>query len=239
MSMSEGAPNQEQSIEQLKTLLVSDFMPPDTEARIKEADESGSVLGAFLAAARTVEDIDAQMAAPENHALGETVERLLEPAPVTGSFKRFIAGRVRRAQAWETVVDEVVAPDRLGLTSGAGIFDPSRAKNIELQTLRGWTFDIIHENTFTVVDEDCEPVTDLPPVSLRSTVWPKDYVESVTELFAWTEDYVRTYGEDPYEGLDDGAYLDAVPKAVLRSEVDPLMADFLDRLGRLRDDEAE
>jgi hypothetical protein len=237
--MSEGAPNQEQSVAQLKALLVSDFTPPESDAYAKEAAETGNALASFLSVARGVEGIDARMGSSENITLGEAVAGLLAPASVTDSFKRFIAGRVRRAHAWETVVDEVVAPDRLGLTSGTGIFDPTRAKDIEAQALRGRAFDIMHEYTSTPVDEDGDPVTDLPPLLLRPGVWPRDYVQALDELSSWAEDYANTYGEDPGEGLDAGVYLDAARKSTVISEVDPLMSDFLERLRQLRDGTAE
>jgi hypothetical protein len=196
--------------QQLVSLLQTDYTPQDRAA--SPPADSDNAFHSFLARARPVEDIDARFASEESIQLGQTVETLLEPAPVTTSFKGFIAQAVRKAHAWRAKVDNAVSPDRLGLLSGQGIFDPVQAREIEVQTLRGRMFDLLHRYTIAP-DTDIEAETGVPKLLLRPGVRPNDYAEGVARLDEWTADYQRTYGEDPFDGLEPDAYQDAAPKA--------------------------
>lgn len=189
--------------EQLIALLQWNFTQPASGS-----EHGGSALTDFLRDARSVEDIDVRFASAGNLELGEAVERLLAPAPVTRSFKRFIASEVRRAHAWQSTVDDVVAPDRLGLLSGEGIFDPAHSKDLEAQALRGRAFDIMHRYTtaFTVEGED---ETIPPQLFLTGSVRPSDYTQAVDVLDEWGGEYRQTYDEDPFEGLPGEVFLDA------------------------------
>ena len=159
--------------------------------------------------------------------LGQAVERLVEPAPVTESFKGFIAGEVRRAHAWQDDLDPVVAPDRLGLSSGEGIFDPARAKDLEAQALRGRMFDVMYHYTtaFTIEGED---QTVPPQLFLTGSVRPRDYTDAVDVLDEWSRDYRETYDEDPLEGLDGEPFLDAGGRVAVPKGSG--MAEYIKRL---------
>jgi hypothetical protein len=219
----------------LISLLQADFTSPDKTALVGRATVENNALAGLLSQARGIEDIDARFASEENVELGEAVERLVEPAPVTESFKGFIAHEVRKAHAWQSRVDEVVAPDRLGLLSGEGIFDRAHAKDIEGQALRGYFFDIF--NGYTVSPGEGDGA--LPPLLLRPDVRPSDFVDAVNTLIAWASDYEQTYGEDPSADLEPEAYLAAVPKARVMSqeevEQDPRWKGILEILKQLED----
>jgi hypothetical protein len=221
--------------ERLISLLQADFTPPDKTALADRAKAENSALVGLLSQARSVEDIDARFESEENVELGEAVERLVEPAPVTESFKGFIAHEVRKAHAWQSRVDEVVAPDRLGLVSGGGIFDRAHAKDIEGQTLRGYFFDILNGYTLSPEEED----GDLPPLVLKPDVRPSDFVDAVNALVAWASDYEQTYGEAPSADLEPEAYLAAAPRARVMSqeemEQDPRWKGILEILKQLED----
>jgi hypothetical protein len=194
--------------EKLISLLQADFISPEKQAVAERAAVGGSALGSLLANACVSEDIDARLASDENTEIGQAVERFLEPAPVTRSFKEFIAGEVRRAHAWETKVDEIVSPGRLGLINGDGIFDPAKAKDLEAQALRGRMFDVMHRytNALTIEGED-ETVP--PHLFLTGAGRPSDYKAAVDVLDEWGHDYQNSYDEDPFEGLDHKAFMDA------------------------------
>jgi hypothetical protein len=209
-------------------LLRADFTSPESERLAREAQQKRDPLAGLLSHARGVEDIDERLASDENVELGERVMALLAPAAVTESFKGFIAGQVRRAHAWQDRVDSVVAPDRLGLTSGDGIFDPLRAKEIEGQTIRGRAFDILHRYTYAARPESA---ADLPPLVLQPSTRPRDYVEAVDEFTAWGADYKETYDEDAFEGVEGETLLAAVPFASFDR--------IIERLEDLRDDKQE
>jgi hypothetical protein len=237
--------------QRLLGLLQAAFTTPEQQALEAEAESGGNALAGLLAHARSTEDIDARYASAENVELGQAVERLVGPAPVTDSFKGFIAHKVREAHAWQTKVDDVVAPDRLGLRQGEGIFDPVQAKDIEGQTLRGYLFDLLHRYTRRPTDEDTndqgmlllppgKEIDDLPPLWLKPGVRPRDLIAAGDTLVTWADDYEQTYGEDPGDGLDPEAYLDAVPKIPIKSyeaaEKDPKLKGLIELLRRLRDE---
>jgi hypothetical protein len=220
--------------QRLVSLLQVDFTPPEKEVLAQEA--GNNLLMGLLASVRSIEDIDARYSSDENIELGQAVERLVEPAPVTDSFKGFIAHKVREAYAWEQKVDDMVSPDRLGLLHGDGIFDSERAQEIEAQTLRGYVFDIMNRYTVTPDTDDA----DLPPLLLMPGVRPSDYTAALERLRDWASDYIHTYHEDPFEGLQGEAYLAAAQKAHVMSkeeiaarEQDPLWMGFYDLLRQL------
>lgn len=142
--------------QRLIALLQADFTSPDKAALAHQAEAEGHALAGFLAHAVSIDEIDARLASEENVELGQAVERLLESASVTTSFKGFISHEVRLAHAWQDSVDDVVSPERLGLLSGEGIFDPARAEDLEAQALRGRMFDVMHRYTtaFSIEGED-------------------------------------------------------------------------------------
>lgn len=167
------------------------------------------------------------MASDENLTLGKQAATLVEPAAITHSFKAFIVGEVRRAHAWQDGVDDVVSPERLGLLSGEGIFDPPRAKDLEGQALRGRMFDVMHRYTtgFSIEGED-ETVP--PQLFLTGSVRPSDYMDAVDVLDEWSRDYRETYDEDPLEGLDGEPFLDAGGRVAVPKGSG--MAEFIKRL---------
>lgn len=211
--------------QRLIALLQADFAPSEKEALDQEAGDNA--LKGLLANMRSVGDIDARLASAENIELGQAVERLVESAPVTESFKEFIANEVRQAHAWQDSVDDVVSPKRLGLLSGKGIFDPVRAKDLEAQALRGRMFDVMHRYTtaFTIEGED---KTVPPQLILTGSVRLSDYTNAVDILDEWSRDYRETYDEDPLEGLDGEAFLDAGGRVEIPKGSD--MAEYIKRL---------
>jgi hypothetical protein len=222
--------------ERLISLLQADFTPSDKTALADRAGAEGNALAGLLSRARGMKEIDARFTSEENIELGRTVAEVVEPAPVTESFKGFIVHEVRKAHAWQSKVKGTVAPDRLGLLDGDGIFDPVRAKDIEGQTLRGYAFDTVNGYTVRPAEEDA---MEFPPLLLKPGVRPSDYIEAVDTLVAWAHDYEDTYGEDPGEGLDPEAYRDAAPQAIVVSEEDLGWADFMEQLWRLYEDQQE
>lgn len=220
----------------LISLLQVDFTTSEQQALEAEAAAEESALKSLLADVQSIEDIDMRYASAENIELGQAVERLVEPAPITDSFKGFIAHKVREAHAWQTKVDDVVGPDRLGLLSGEGIFDPERAQDVEAQTLRGYAFDIVHRYTVAPTGD----TDDLPALLLKPGVRPRDYAAATDTLVIWADDYEQTYDEDPGAGIDPGAYLDAAPQAPVRSqeeaENDPMTKGLIELLRQLHDE---
>lgn len=213
--------------QRLTALLEADFTSPEREALIRKAEQGDNALDALLARAISVEGIDARLASEENIELGRAVERLVESAPVTESFKEFIANEVRRAHAWQESVDDVVSPGRLGLLSSEGIFDPARAKDLEAQALRGRMFDVMNRYTtaFTIEDED---QTVPPQLILTGSARPSDYTSAVDVLDEWSHDYRETYDEDPLEDLDGEPFLDAGGRVAVPKGSG--MAEYIKRL---------
>ena len=217
------------------TLLQADFRPPDQEALIQEARDEDNALKGFLVRVRGVEGIDARRSSEENIELGQAVERLLEPAPVTASFKGFIAHEVQEARAWQSKVSDAVSPSRLGLLSGNGIFDPALAQGLEGQALRGYAFDIVRRYTIAPADV---VASDLPPLLLMPGARPSDYVAAVKRLGDWTVDYQCTYDKSPFEGIEPDAYRDAAQQAHVISGEEAESGRWtalVERLDQLRD----
>ena len=197
----------------LVSLLETDFTQPD--AREIAQPSNDNALTSLITRVQPVEEIDARLSSEENVQLGHSVEELLAPAPVTTSFKAYVANEVRQAHAWKSKVGGAVSPGKLGILSGEGIFDPKQAGDIEAQMLRGYAFDIVHRYTVapTAADE-----ADLPPLLLKPGMRPSDFTEAVDRFYEWIADYRQMYGNDPFEGLEQEAYLDAVPQAEMMPE---------------------
>jgi len=221
--------------QQLIRILQSDFIPED-KREPAEPSADDNALKSLLRHSRNVEDIEARLQSENNLQLGRSVAELLIPAAVTDSFKAFLVNEVRRAHAWESEVSDVVAPDRLGIVSGDGIFDPKQAQELEAQALRGYGFDIAKEYALAPTGEGAE---DLPPLVLKPGVRFSDYEEALDRLDSWNADYEATYGTDPFEGLEAGIYRDAASEVEVTSEEGAGLAseaDFFSELKRLRDE---
>jgi len=227
--MHESTPSDATPKQQLIELLTLDFTPVENIAAAKNAQEAGDALGSVLATTRSTEDIDARMASEENILLGERVAELAASAPITEAFKGLIVSEVRRAHAWQDGVDDAIAPDRLGLTSGDGIFDPARTEELEGQAIRRRLTDIARNYTFRVAAG-----ADVPPLALRPDRRPQDYVAVVSQLSAWEADYEETYGEHPFEDMEADALF-----AVLPGEVERSFGQMLQDLRELHEREGE
>jgi hypothetical protein len=199
--------------ERIISLLQADFTPSDKTALADRAGAEDNALAGLLAQARGTEDFDARWSSEESAELGQAVERLTGPAPVTLAFKGFIANEVRQAHAWQRKVDDVVSPERLGIQSGEGIFDAAQAQEIEAQTLRAYSFRIIDQ--FIAATIEGEDSTTPPQLFLAGSVRPSDYREAVDILDEWTADYQRTYDNDPFDGVDRGVSLGAIGRIVV------------------------
>lgn len=220
--------------QQLIALLQSDFTPDE-----QPAPAPGNALGDLIAHAYSTEDLDARMVSEESMALGEMIKLLLEPAPTTESFKNCVAYEVRRAYAHQDKVSEVVAPERLGLLSGEGIFDPAQAKDLEAQTLVEYSFDFVKR--YMIV---AGPPRYPEPTIMQGPARPHEYREAVDYFVDWLEDYRQTYVEDPLAGTDYNAYIAA---ALTRFPMDQENVieglerqDFvrlLERVSRVRDED--
>ncbi len=229
--------------EELAALLSIDFTLPEKAAAEQEAEReaaereaAGGVsalsLKGFLAKSRAVEDIEARLESDECAELLGKVSGLLEAAPVTDSFKGIIVGHMMRAYAWETKVDELVSPERLGLVGGEGIFDPEQAKPIESQALRGFLFDITNNHVLVPegegVEEGAEPIIPDPAV----------YAIAMEGFDAWTLDYMTTYSEDAFAGIDPEAYREAAKRVRVMTEEESVESGFsglIEKLRELRD----
>lgn len=193
-------------------MLRADFTPPSEKPSQEIEDNAFASLLAHHVL-QPVERIDAKYVSAENVELGQAIERLVEPAPVTASFKGFIADEVRRAHAWGGKVDEVVSPERLGLQSGEGIFDAAQAQDIEVRTLRAYSFRIIDQ--FIAATIEGEDETASPQLFLLGSTRPSDYRTAVDALDEWIADYKRTYDDDPFDGLDREVTLSAIGQIVV------------------------
>jgi hypothetical protein len=222
--------------QELIVLLQMDFTSPSTEAWAQKAVAEDDALAGLLANVRSIEAIDARLSSEENAELGRAVDRLVEPAPVTNSFKGFIVNEVRQAHAWESKASDAVAPDRLGLLSGDGIFDPAQAQDIEAHALRGYAFDIVR--TYTVAPDKIGE-DNLPHLLLRPSVRPSDYAESLGRLQEWGADYKSTYGEDALASIDPRAFIDTAGLVRVMTEEEAEEGgwnDLFERLQELRDE---
>jgi hypothetical protein len=221
--------------QQLISLLQSDFRPRATEG--DELSDDGNALKSFLRHARSVEGIEARLQTENNLRLGQSLVELLAPATVTDSFKAFIVNEVRQAHAWENKVTDAVAPDRLGIVSGEGIFDPSQAQELEAQTLRALAFDVFQKDII-VLEGD---IPDLPRLAPRPGRRPTDCIEAVDRFVSWHADYSDVYGSDPFQRIELSAYLDATLKAKVEPESELQWMDWnwtlvVEELRRLRDE---
>jgi hypothetical protein len=193
---------------QLRDLLqVSYEMPADPEL------EGGGALRAFLRNVRSTEVIDQRLVSIENQQLGQRVDELLETAPITDAFKRVVVHAVRKAHAWEREVEDAIAPDRLGIQSGPGIFDPEQARQLEVQVLCVYLADVVTRNLIVVeADDGAEYV---------AAKWrPADAEQELTLVTAWIDDFEDTYQQDPFDGIDDEALWARVHRIQLWNETD-------------------
>ena len=171
--------------EALVVWLSSDFTSEANRRALADA-QPGS-LAAFLANARTYEDIEERMTSAESQHIGSEVQTILEPSFVTDSFKGFIINKIREAYAYQKAVSEAISPDRLRLRDATGgIFGPDEAEEIEAQCLRGNLHDIIRAHIIMAVSEDGS--------SIPIVKGPADYTEKMTGLNSWLEDFVRITG---------------------------------------------
>jgi hypothetical protein len=89
--------------------------------------------------------------------------------------------------------------------------------------------------TITPVGEEA---AGLPPLLLRPTVRPSDYVAAVKRLGDWTVDYQHTYDKSPFEGIEPDAYRDAAQQAHVISGEEAESGRWtalVERLDQLRD----
>lgn len=170
-------------------VLRTDWTTPERrELLVQEEREPSNALAGLLAHSVVVEEVDARASSDENSQLGNIMARLLDPAPITESFKRAIAAEVQLAHALQEPVSEAVSPERLGLTDGEGIFDPEHAKMIEADYLRGVIHALIQPLVLVPVDESGR---EGQPFLRR--IAPHE-LETLSEAGAWHEEYNLIHG---------------------------------------------
>lgn len=205
--------------------LQADFTPTaELEAAV---DPEASALSQFLAVTRVRdvrEDIEGRLASAENQQLGSEVLDLLQAAPITESFKDFIAGAVRTAHAQQSRVGAEVAPEALGLSGeGRGIYDPGEAQEIEARSLRAYLHDIFYHYFIKLPEEVAPKWTEEIYVGLN----PVGRI-ALAAFEVWRTDYRDTHGKDPLEGLDEEAFLLAVPRPEMLPGIDSVLPDEFD-----------
>lgn len=193
-----------------------------------------NALAVFLRHAQSAETIDARFESDESAELGEKVAALLEPAPVTDAFKEVIAYEVRRAHAWRGALSDAVAPDRLGLLSGSGLFDPVQAQEIEAQALRSYLAEMMQVHAIRIPREDDTPA--LEPGGTR----PRDFTEALERLERWVGDFREGYEADPFDGMDLEAFEAAAPEIhVMTAKEATGWSSVFERLRELREDDGD
>ncbi len=211
----------------LAAFLTADYR--SDENRAIDEDPEAKAFDKFLAKARTHEDIEERLMSTENVQIGIEVQKLLERAAITESFKGFIVNAVRHAHASERQVTEALSPDRLGITGSGEIFDPEVAPEIEAQVLRGYLHDIIKKHVVIVTEDGIEST----PIILQLS----DYTEAMMTLIIWIGDYMQTYdGESPLGEMDMEAFIAAADRA----EVQPPGSEWsqmFERFQQLRERE--
>jgi len=223
--------------EQLIGLLSSDFTTPERKALAQRGAEEGNALSGFLSRVVSTEDIEARLASEECTRLAAWTAQTLETAAITDSFKNLIIGYLIKAYAFESEINELVSPYRLGFLgeeglSGEGIYDPGQAKDIEGRALRGFLHDIT-TNQLLVPEIKDETEEDPEPIILN----PAAYAQAMDAFDAWTLDYMTTYGEDAFAGIEPGAHLEAAQRVHIISQEEAEesgWADIIERLRQLR-----
>jgi hypothetical protein len=157
---------------------------------------------------------------------------LLAPAPTSDAFKQYVANEVRLAYAWESKVPDAVAPDRLGIASGDGVFDPSQAESLEAQALRGHALDVVL--TYTVGTRGDEP--DELELALKPGKRSSDFAAAADRLDAWSVDYQLTYGHDALVPIEPEALFAATQPAPGSSseQAAPTLAELIKSVNELR-----
>lgn len=205
---------------ELARLLSADFTPAEPSVSVAQ----GSALHVFIS---RINQARQRYDSLESDLLRTAVEKSLEPAPITEALKSFIVDAVRRAHAAQTAVDDAVAPDRLGLNTDHGIFDPLEAPEIEGEILRGFLFDI--HRRFAGIPED-ETAT-IGPVA----IYPESYRQAISTFVAWESDFNAAYGRSAFDGTEMDAFLDIASHfPVLTEAEEPGWSAFLHRLKRAR-----
>lgn len=185
--MHEQAPSESDNRQQLIELLSIDFTPPEhfspeNKRELEREAEEGNALAGFLSRAVPIQPIGPRFASEENEELGRKAEELLEPAPITASFKGYIVHALRHAHAWQSQLDRPARPDSLGLTAGQGIFDSDKARELEAEALRNYWAGHIEQ----------------PPV-MPFDIDPRRRVEH------WLAEYWEAYREDPFANMRHAA----------------------------------
>jgi hypothetical protein len=216
--------------EQLRALLELDFSPPSLPD--PPPGQKHSALTVFLHHTRVAEDVEQRFISIENQELGQQAGQVLEAAPVTDSFKGFIVKAVREAHAWRRRVDDVVAPERLGLTRGDGIFDPEQAPELEAQAIRDYLVTVVARNVDLVQDRSQEGTRQ---GELRSLTLER-YAQEIAFVDEWSEAVADTHGIDVFEGVDDDAFMDAARVVRLLDPDDPNDASWIALGERLREE---
>lgn len=214
--------------QQLIALLQTDFTP---EGEPEAAPDPDDALASLLSHVISTEDIDARLLSDESVQLGQTARELLAAAPVTEAFKGYITDEIRQAHAWQSRVPDAVAPDRLGLVSSEGIFDPAQAERLEGAAVRGYLFDLISEYTAALTADGQTP----EQLVLRPGVRPRDYTDAVDRLDSWLAEYQAQYGKHALEGVDADAFIEASPKVDDDLASSAGFTQLVEGLAKLRD----
>jgi hypothetical protein len=217
--------------DQLRELLLLDFspapLPPSAPGERRDA------FAEFMHNVRAVEEVEERRESEESQELVWRTETALEVAPVTELFKEFIVAAVRHAHAWRSPVGGVVAPDRLGLTSGPGIFDPERASELEAQAFRGYLTSVFERNVALLQTSDQLDTWE----GEFQVVTPERFAQDMDRVARWAEDFQGLHDRNPMGDVDIKAfYLVARPLHVLDPDDpnDALWIAALERLPRRR-----
>jgi hypothetical protein len=182
-------------------LLRSDFTRDEIDPKDRESRGSSGTVGEGLREPHSAVEVQirltqnqvdqneqARLASEENIELGRIAAALLEPAPVTHSFKSYIASEVRLAHARRTSISASVSPERLGLVAGAELFDPAQASKIERKALRYYVFATIRQHVLIPVDDAGHEHSPVVPD-------PQGYGEARAACERWMDEYAERFGE--------------------------------------------
>jgi hypothetical protein len=173
------------------------------------------------------EAIQARRLSDENMQLGVEIQVLLEPSFITYYFKNLIAAEVRNAHAQESRVTSLVAPSRLRIDTGLGIFDRVQAPDIEAECIREWFLRSIDRHIKLLKNNHDRDV----PVILNASAFADEW----RILMDWSQAYLSAFLSDPFIGFDLTELLELSNKVITHDESDKTRWEHtIAALGRIR-----
>jgi hypothetical protein len=216
----------------LNQYLTADYTPEERPAVLDVLADNPDIfldLSPEISLIPNPKVVETRFASEESSAIGHSVEELLTGTHITDSFKKFIVYEVRRAHANETHVSDEIAPDRLGLTIGPGIFDADAAVEIEAQCIRGRLASIVESHVVSVLDDEGR----VRPAIQREP----EFLLAWQTMMDWITDYVVTTKINPFKGINLNEMLSALAGEGPEADEDERERDFREELEGLKGDQ--